>query len=175
MHDKYGGIERGTIFVRNFNMNEGARRADIDRIYDRMKPIVLESDVHLSCDMSVKPVQGVQELVEVNIIFSFHNYGDAIATDTYVVVEFTNIEKIVKCNKPWSDISVANQGRPVVSRIETRPIVKTITFETRSFAVQVKKEVKEINAKIVVGASNMRTRIGMCKFPVVEGPTGEVF
>lgn len=175
VHDKYGGIERGTIFVRNFNMNEGARRADIDRIYEKIKPLVLESDIHLSCETSVKPVEKVGELIEVTIDFKFHNYGDAIATDTYVWTELTNIEKIIKCNGNWHDISKANEGRHVVSQHETHPIIKDIWMGASNIVVKVKKETKNINARIRMGASNMRTRSGICQIAIVEGSREVVF
>lgn len=166
--DRYGSICRGTIYVRNMNMNEGAIRADIDRIYNRMKPIILESDIHLSCEMSMKPVVGMEELIEVTINFKLHNYGDAIATDTYIWAELTNVEKIIKCDGDWYDQSAVNEGRNVVSQHTNYPIIKGVWVGADSLVVQMKKETKEINAYIRIGASNMRTRSGECTITIAE-------
>ncbi len=100
--DRYGSIERGTVFVRNINMNEGASRADIDRIYNRMKPIILESDISLNCDVSVKTID---ELLEVTLSFHVKNNGDAMSENTYLFIEFKNIENITKLEGNWFEIS----------------------------------------------------------------------
>ena len=154
--DRLGGIERGTVFVRNMNMNEGARRADLDRIYEIMKPIILESDVHLYTEVSAVTLE---DFVEVEIKFYLRNNGDALATDTYVNIRFNNIEKIVKCTGDWRDLSGVNE-LPSISMTSQTPIVKGIRLFRHSCVVCLKKDIKTIETRVIIGASNMRTRSG---------------
>lgn len=157
VHDRYGGIDRGTVYVRNMNMNEGARRADLDRIYERMKPIILESNVHLSSEVLTK---SVDDLVEVDIEFFLANAGDALATDTLVRLDFKNIKEIVNCRGIWRDDTKLNKGKPCITLTSTVPIVKGLKLKIDGCVLRVEKEIVAIKTEVIIGASNMRTRIG---------------
>lgn len=172
VHDRYGGIDRGTVYVRNMNMNEGARRADLDRIYERMKPIILESDVHLSSKVSTK---SVDNLVEVDIEFFLTNFGDALATDTLVRLGFKNVKEIVNCKGEWQDDTKLNEGRPCITLASPVPIVKGLRLRTYGCVLRVEKEIKAIEANVIIGASNMRTRSGKYTIPIKKGAKSKVF
>ncbi len=170
--DRYGCISRGTVYVRNMNMNEGAVRADIDRIYNRMKPIILESDVHLSTEVSAK---SVDNFVEVDINFSLINSGDALATDTLVRLHFENIKEIVSCAGHWNNDTELNEGEPCISMTSIVPIVKGLRLKIYGCVVRVEKEIEAIKADVIIGASNMRTRRGEYTIYVNDNSKSEVF
>jgi hypothetical protein len=166
--DKFGGplssdskkhffIHRGTIFVRNYNINEGALRSDLDKIYERIKYISLQADLHLSHEVSVKPSD---DLTEVDIKFFLKNQGDVLATDIYVFVQFKNVKEIVRCTGGWRDISRLNDDIPTVELKVSTPLVRPIRFSCHGIVVKVDKGVGQIEARIIIGAINMRTKDG---------------
>lgn len=172
--DRFGGICRGTIYVRNMNINEGAVRADIDRIYGRMKPITLESDVHMSSEVSAK---SVGNSIEVDINFFLHNIGDALATDTIVRIDFRNIKEIVTCHDNWTNDTELNEGSPCISlgSVGGRPLVKGLKYQAHGCVVRVEKEIEAIIADVIIGASNMRTRTGEYTIYIKDKSKSDVF
>jgi len=166
--DKFGGplssnpkkhffIHRGTIFVRNYNMNEGARRADVDKIYERIKYVSLQADLILSHEVSVKPLDDSKE---VDIDFFLENQGDVLATDIYAWVRFKNIKEIVRCKGNWKNISDINENIPTIQLVYRAPVVKPISMGCKGVIVKVDKGVRQVEARIIMGAINMRTRDG---------------
>jgi len=166
--DKFGGrlssnpnksfsIQRGTVFVRNYNRNEGARRADLDKIYDKIKYVSLQADVQMSHEVSVKPLDS---LIEVSISFLLDNEGEAIATHTLVWIQFKNIREIVQCKGSWHNISKFNKNIPTVSLDLESPIIRPIRYNCDGVIVKVDSDVQQIEARAIIGASNMRTRDG---------------
>lgn len=166
--DKFGGslssnpkksffIHRGTVFVRNYNMNEGAKRADLDKIYERIKYVSLQADLILSHEVSVKPIN---DLIEVEIDFTIINVGDVLATSVYLRLLFHNVEKIVSTGT-WQDISKYNKDRPTIRFLAKVPICPGIPLQKNKVTVNVKKGTKQIEAHLWLGAANMRIKEGV--------------
>ncbi|HEY54917.1 MAG TPA: ATP-binding protein [Dehalococcoidia bacterium] len=166
--DKFGGplssdskkhffIHRGTIFVRNYNINEGARRADVDEIYEKIKYVSLQADLQLSHEVSIKPLGDSKE---VEISFFLQNNGDVIATDTYVWIRFESAKEIVRCAKGWEDISNINHNIPTVQNMLEVPVVRPIRSNCHGVVVKVENDAQQIEARVIIGATNMRTRDG---------------
>jgi len=165
--DRFGGplssdptkqfhIERGTVFVRNYNINEGAQRADLDKMY-KVKYVTLQADLELSHEISVKRSDGQKE---VDIEFVLTNLGEVIATDTYVWIRFKNIKEIVKCTGSWRDQSKINENIPTVQLIYSPPVVRPINMLCKGVIVKVDNDVQQIEARVIMGATNMRTKEG---------------
>lgn len=92
--DRFGGvIERGTVFIRNFNMNEGARRTDLDQMY-AAKYATPEADLVLTHEIKKK---SLDDSIEVDIDFIIQNTSEVAATDPYIWLQFENVQTIVKC------------------------------------------------------------------------------
>jgi hypothetical protein len=171
--DRFGGplssdptkqfwIERGTIFVRNYNMNEGARRADLERIY-KVKYITLESDLRISHDVSAKPID---DLTQAEIKFTLINYGNVLATQPYIFIQFRNVKEIVKCGPLWANVSYLNNNIPTIRFSGTIPVCPTIHSAIGGATVSVSKGVNQIEADITLGASNMRFKEGRYTVPL---------
>lgn len=166
--DRFGGplasdpqksffIERGTIFVRNYNMNEGAQRADLDKMYE-VKYVTLQADLQLSHEVSLKPLNDLKK--EVDITFFLRNIGEVIATDTYLWIQFKNIKEIVQCKPPWSDISKLNKNVPTVQLLYPFPVVPPVRMRCEGVAVTVDGDVQQIESRVILGATNMRSKEG---------------
>lgn len=162
--DTYGGtlstnpkkssfIQRGRVYVRNHNMNDGASRADFDRMYKK-KFTTLEADLQLTPEVSVKPEGNFKE---VTITFWLKNTGEVMATDVYIWMQFKNIEEIVRCGSRWHDCSEINENIPTVERRCVTPVVRPVRIHCEEVIVKVAKEVEQIEAKLIMGAINMRT------------------
>jgi len=173
--DKFGGplsfnpkksffIHRGTIFVRNYNMNEGARRADLDKMF-KVKYVTLQADLQLEHEVSIRKLDDTRE---VSITFSLSNLGEVIATDTYLLVQFKNISSLVKCDAPWRDISHLNKNIPTIETTFEDPIVQWVRSCCREVTVKVDSHIETIVAGIVLGATNMRTKEGTYLIPLKE-------
>jgi len=150
-------IERGTVFIRNYNINEGARRADLDKIYDKIKYVALQADLELRHEVTSKPSDG---LTEADIKFFLHNRGDVVATDIYVWMQFKNVEEIVQCTGAWNNISRVNKNIPTIQLVYEAPVIRPIRMRCGEITVKVGKSVKWIVARVIVGATNMRTKEG---------------
>lgn len=112
-------IQRGTVFIRNFNKNDGASRADLDKM-NKVKYVTLEADLKLSHELSMKPLDDSKE---VDITFFLENIGEVIATDIHLCIQSKNIREIVRCTVPWRDISFANENIPTVQALVPVPLV----------------------------------------------------
>jgi len=154
--DKFGGplsanpqkqfsIERGTVFIRNFNKNEGARRIDLDKMYSKV-------DLQLSHEVKERKV--TDDLVEVSIEFVLRNVGHVSGAFVRVSVQFNNIRQIVKHTGPWQDISHLRKG---ISTIQMNQDVVHLdeTLHCAGAVVQVSKDVKQIEAYVRLYAMNM--------------------
>lgn len=166
--DKFGGslsanpqkrfyIERGTVFIRNYNINEGAKRADLDKIYNKIKYIALQADLELTHEVTFKPSDG---LTEADIEFWLVNRGDVVATDIYVLMQFKNVKKIAQCTGHCEDISDINDGIPTIQLVYKIPVIRTIRMRCGGVVVKVASGVSEIEAEVIIGATNMRTKEG---------------
>lgn len=171
--DKFGGplsantqkrffIERGTVFVRNYNMNEGASRADLDKMY-KVKYVTLQADLQLSHEVAIKPHGN---LLEVDITFFLRNVGEVIATDTLVWMQFKNVKEIVKCKGMWTDMSKVNEDVPTIGLRPDSPIVRPIRMHCGGVIVKVDTNVRQVETRVIIGASNMRTREGAYVIPL---------
>lgn len=162
--DRFGGalssdpqnkfyIERGTVFVRNFNKNEGASRADLDKMY-KVKYVILQADLQLSHEVSVKPSDG---LIQVDIEFFLENLGEVLATDTVLWMQFKNIKKIVRCKGSWKNQSKINNNIPTVQLAIPNPLVRPVQLNCDGVVVTVDKDIEQIEARVVIGATNTKT------------------
>lgn len=171
--DRFGGplssasqkkfyIERGTVFVRKFNKNEGACRTDLDKMY-KLPYITLQADLQLSHEMSIKQLD---ELQEVDITFFLTNQGEVIATNTYIWLQFKDIKEIVRCKGSWSDQSKRNDNIPTVQLIYTAPIISPVRMDCNGVVVKVDNDVQQIETYVHIGATNMRTKHGPYSIPL---------
>jgi hypothetical protein len=121
----------------------------------KVKYITLQADLELSHEISTK---NVDDENEVEITFSMENRGEVVATDTYVLLQFRNVKKIVRCAGKWQNISNRNDNIPTVQLIYTWPIVRPVRMPCDSVVVKVDSDVEQIEARVIIGAANMRTR-----------------
>lgn len=156
-------IERGTVFIRNYNINEGAKRADLDKIYDKIKYVALQADLELRHEVTSKPSG---RLTEADIKFFLHNRGDVVATDIYLWMRFKNVKEIVRCTGDWKNISSLNENVPTIQLVWKIPVIRAIRMHCDGVIVKVGKNVKRIEARVIVGATNMRTRDGSYVIPL---------
>lgn len=173
--DRFGGplssdptkqfhIERGTVFVRNYNMNEGAQRADLDKMY-KVKYVTLEADLKLSHEVSVKRLDDSKE---VDITFFLENLGEVLATDIFLCIQPKNIREILRCTGQWRDISSANENIPTVQTLVAVPLVRPVRQHCSGFVVKVDSDVEQIEARVIMGATNMRSKDGPYVIPLKE-------
>ena len=166
--DKFGGplsanpqkrfhIERGTVFIRNYNINEGAKRADLDKIYNKIKYIALQADLELTHEVTSKPSDG---LTEADIEFWLVNRGDVVATDVYVWMQFKNVKEIVRCTLDCQNVSSLNRNIPTIQVVSKAPVIRPIRMHCGEVVVKVDSGVSKIEARVVMGATNMRTKEG---------------
>lgn len=173
--DKFGGkrtsgeschICRGMLFIRNNNKNEGAVRENIEKMYEnKVKYITLQADLELNHEVTQKPVDN---LIEVDIKFILINLGEVLATDTVVWIQFKNIREIVRCSRSWKDISNLNENIPTVELLVTKPMVRPIRRDCGGVTVKVDGDVHQIEARVIMGATNMRTKDGSYVIPLKE-------
>lgn len=163
--DRYGGspstnpqkqffIERGTVFIRNFNINEGARRTDLDKMYAG-KYATPQADLKVTHEIKKRPAG---ELIEVEIDFCLVNQGDAPATDPYIWFQFKNIQQLVQCTGEWMDVSRFNNGIPTINVFLSHPIY-WMRIHYNGAIVRVDKSTKQIEGIIIIQAGNMRRSV----------------
>ena len=166
--DKFGGsfssnpqkqfyIQRGTIFIRNFNINEGTKRADLDKIYNKMMYVALQADLELTHEVTSKPSDGS---TEASIKFFLMNRGDVMATDVCVWIQFRNIREIVEFKGNWKNISSINNKVPTIQLRYTMPVIRPVRMHCHGVVIKVDSGVNEIETRVVMGATNMRTKDG---------------
>jgi len=157
-------IERGTVFVRNYNMNEGAKRADLDKLH-KVQYVTLQADLQLSHEMSIKQLG---ELQEVDIEFFLTNSGEIISTDICVFIQFNNVKEIVRCKGSWVDQSKINNNIPTVQLLYPAPVVRPVRMRCDGVVVKIDNDVHQIEARVIIGATNMRTKEGPYVIPLKE-------
>ncbi len=144
--DKFGGIQKGTIFIRNVDMNEGARRADLDLMY------VTPADLRLVHDVTQKELE---DLKEVEIKISLVNQGKGEAEHPYLRMRFLNIEQLVSCSGSVVNISSYHEGSPIIRVLLDNPIYPNIKWECGKAIVRLKKDVKQILTSVDIWAGRM--------------------
>ena len=166
--DKFGGslsanpqkqfyIQRGTVFIRNYNIDEGAKRADLDKIYNKIKYIALQADLELTHEVTSKLSDG---LTEADIEFFLVNRGDVVATDIYAWMQFKNIKEIMRCTPDCQNVSSFNNNIPTIQLVPKTPVIRPVRMRCGGVTVKVGGDVKHIEAKVIIGATNMRTKEG---------------
>lgn len=167
VHDRYGGrpsnnptkecyIYRGIVYTRNFNKNEGASRADLDKMYG-IRYVEMQTELQLTHEVSVKAIEGSKEVA---IKFRIHNTGDLLATSPYARIVLNNIEKIVDSGC-WEDISAFNENIPTLRIVSSVPICPEIALVTTpELRVKVAENIDYIDAYFWLGAANMRVKKG---------------
>ena len=166
--DKFGGpvsgepkkpfyIQRGTVFVRNYNMNEGAKRADLDKMYKKIKYVALQADLELTHEVKSRPSDN---LIEADIRFFLQNRGDILSSNVYLWIQFANIREIVNCTGKWHDITDLNNGVPTIQLLYEYPVITPIKMHCQGVVVKIDNDVRVIEARAVMGAMNMRTKDG---------------
>ncbi len=144
--DKFGGIQKGTVFIRNVDMNEGARRSDLDLMY------ATPADLRLVHEVTQKELEDSKE-VEVKIYLT--NRGRREAEHPYLRMRFLDIEKLVSCSGSIIDISSYNQGNPIIRVLLDHPIYPNIRWECGKATVKVKKDTKQIPTSVAIWAGKM--------------------
>lgn len=154
--DSYGGIQRGRVFIRNVDMNEGARRVDLDKLYSKV-------DLRLSHEVKERKV--TDDSTEVNIEFTLSNVGHVSGAFVRVTVRFKNIRQIVKRTGAWQDISYLRKKVPTI-QMDENIVHLNETLHCDGAVVQVSKGVKQIEAYITLYAMNMVPKRGEYVIPL---------
>ena len=154
--DSYGGIQRGTVFIRNVDMNEGARRADLDQMYSKV-------DLRLSHEVKERKV--TDDSTEVNIEFILRNVGRVSGASVRVTVRFNNIRQIVKRTGAWQDISHLRKNVPTI-QMDVNIVHLNEVLHCDGAVVQVSKGVKQIEAYVTLYAMNMVPKRGEYVIPL---------
>lgn len=165
--DRFGGqlsaspskqfyIERGRVFIRNINKNEGARRIDLDKMYSKV-------DLRLSHEVKERKV--TDDSTEVNIEFILRNVGRVSGAFVRVTVRFNNIRQIVKRTGEWQDISPLRKNVPTIQMDENIVHLNEV-LHCDGAVVQVSKGVKQIEAYVTLYAMNMVPKRGKYVIPL---------
>ena len=173
--DKFGGklsanpnksffIQRGTVFIRNYNINEGAKRADLDKMY-KVKYATLEADLRISHKLSIK---SLDDSIEADIRFVLTNKGDVLATQPYVWIQFKNVKAIARCTGKWANISEYNDNVPTIRLVGDVPVYPTMWNYCHGAVVKADKGIKQVEAYVKMGAGNMRIKEGAYAIPLGE-------
>jgi hypothetical protein len=157
-------IERGTVFIRNYNINEGAKRADLDKMY-KVKYATLEPDLRISHKLSIK---SLDDSVEADISFVLTNKGGVLATQPYVWIQFKNVKRIVRCTGSWVNISEYNDSVPTIRFAGAIPIYPGVRSCCQGAVVEADKGIKQVEAYVMMGAVNMRVKEGAYAIPLGE-------
>jgi hypothetical protein len=144
--DKFSDIWKGTVFIRNVDINEGARRADLDLMY------ATPADLRLAHEVTQKQLEDSKE-VEISI--ALVNQGKREAEHPYLRMCFLDIEKLVSCSGSIVDISSYNQGNPIIRVMLDNPIYPRIKWECGKATVKVKKDAKQIATSVDIRAGQM--------------------
>jgi hypothetical protein len=143
--DKFGDIQKGRVFVRNVDKNEGARRADLDQMY---------SKVDLRLSHNIKEQKVVNDAVEVHVEFILRNIGRMSATFVRATIQFNNIVSIVKRDRGWGDISHLRNNIPTI-QLDENVVHLDERLHLTGATLRVSKEVKKIEALVRLYAENM--------------------
>jgi LysM repeat protein len=146
--DKFGVIQKGTVFIRNVDMNEGARRTDLDQMY---------SKVDLRLSHNIKEQKVINDAIEVNVAFILRNIGRMSATFVRLTVQFNNIERILSRSGGWQDISHLRNNVPTIQLDEN-----VVHLDERLYAdgavLRVGKDTKQVEALVSLYATNMQRK-----------------
>jgi len=148
--DKFGGIQKGTVFTRNVDMNEGARRADLDQMYNKV-------DLRLSHDIKEQKV--VDDSVEVNVKFILRNIGRMPATFVRVTIQFENIIGITRRDHGWQDISHLRNNVPTI-QFDESVVHLTEVLHLDGATLRIGKDMKRVEALVNLYAANMILKKG---------------
>lgn len=160
--DRYGGplsanpqkqllIERGTVYIRNYDINEGARRADLDRMYAG------GADIRLIHEIAQKPIN---DFIEVEIKFILVNWGKQGAASPYIWIQFKNIEQLIRCTGTWVDISHVNNNIPTIRLVSDAPVYPGINMHCHGAIIRFKKDAKQVETRVRMRALNMQPKEG---------------
>jgi predicted HTH transcriptional regulator len=160
--DKFGGkrscgktchINRGTIYIRNYDKNEGASREHIENMYEnKVKYVTVQADLQLS---HTSKITHHDKYKEVSLDFNLTNIGSVLASEPFLFIHFHNIDKISTITTYWTDVTHLNP-EPTAQCYSGQPVAGIVNIG--GVTVQVKKEVKQINTSVEMLSMNMRTK-----------------
>lgn len=161
VHDKLGGkltenpnkectISRGTVYIRRHNQNEGACRADVDRLFMAKLP-----QPYLQMTHTIKSKKFKEKVNNVELNFHVRNLGNAPAYYVFLWVIFKNALRIKPSPIGWTDNTSSNNGIPSASTVSDFPIIPQFISNIPSLNIEVDENVKELDAKITLAAINM--------------------
>jgi hypothetical protein len=135
-------------------MNEGASREHIEKMYEnKVKYVAVQADLQLSHSSSVT---SHDEYKEVSLNFKLANIGDVLASEPFLFIHFFNIEQLTNLKKSWwKDVTHLNL-EPTAQCFSGQPVAGLV--DIGGFTVVVKKYVKQINTRIELYSTNMRTK-----------------
>lgn len=152
-------IHRGTVFVRRQDFNDGASRADLERIYAEKR----RADLLLTCKVVARKV--VEDLLHVGIEFTLLNKGTVEAGAPFFVVHFKEITQIVECTRPLVDATDTYKVPSItaswsgVIHIQNRKSFGKAT-------VALRKGAEKIEAFANIKATNMNPNMGWLTIPL---------
>jgi len=150
LKDKFGNLQKGTVFLRNIDMNEGARRADVDQMYNKV-------DTRLSHIVKEKKI--VDDSTEIDIEFVLTNIGRMSATFVRVSCQFNNILRLVKPTGAWRDISYLRNNVPSI-QLDVDVVHLDEQFHVNGAIIQIAKDVKQVDSLVRLYAAGMRPKKG---------------
>ena len=148
--DKLGNIDKGTVFIRNIDMNEGARRADLDQMY---------SKVDLRLSHNIKEQKVVDDSIEIDVEYLLTNVGRMSATFVRVTCQFNDILSIVRRTGRWTDISYLRNNIPTI-QLDVDVVHLDEVFHVDGAVLRVAKNIEQINPVVRLYAANMRPKKG---------------
>jgi hypothetical protein len=83
-----------------------------------------------------------------------------VATDIYVWMQFKNVKEIVQCKPDCHDVSNVNMNVPTIQLVPKAPVIRPIRMYCGKVVVKVGGDVKHIEARVIMGAINMRIKEG---------------
>ena len=146
--DKFGGIQKGTVFTRNIDMNEGARRTDLDQMYSKV-------DLRLSHNIKNQEVKN--DSTEIDVEFQLTNTGRLSATFVKVTCQFSNILRIVRRTGRWADISYFRNNIPSI-QLDVDVVHLDEVLHVDGVVLQIAKDTKQVNSLVRLYATNMRPK-----------------
>jgi hypothetical protein len=150
LKDKFSNLQKGTVFIRNIDMNEGARRADLDQMY---------SKVDLRLSHIVKERKVADDSTEIEVEFLLTNIGRIAATFVRVTCQFSNILRIVRRTGRWQDISYFRNNVPAIQMDEDVVHLDEV-LHVDGVILQIAKDVKQVNSLVRLSAADMRPKKG---------------
>lgn len=150
VRDKFGSIQKGTVFIRNVNRNEGSRRAELDQMY---------SKIDLRLFHNIKEQKVVDDAVQVNVEFILRNIGRVSATFVRVTIQFRNIVSIIRRDRGWQDISRLRNNVPTI-QLDENVVHLDETLHLGGAVLRVYKDTKKVETYVRLYAANMILKKG---------------